>query len=207
MKQNFYVYEHFRKTDSKVFYVGKGFGNRALVKANRNKHWHNIVNKHGFDVRFVIKDVDEELAFFAEIERIDQLKRIGVRLCNLTNGGEGVAGYVATEETRKKLSKAHLGRKIPKWLSERYSFLRKGKPKSEEWKQKVSKANSGKVRSQKTKDLLSKIKSKVVVCVETNVEYKNAYIAEIETGITRSNISSVCRGVRKTAGGYSWRFK
>ena len=78
---------------------------------------------------------------------------------------------------------------------------------SEEWKQKVSKANSGKVRSQKTKDLLSKIKSKVVVCVETNVEYKNAYIAEIETGITRSNISSVCRGVRKTAGGYSWRFK
>jgi hypothetical protein len=207
MRQDFYVYEHFRKTDNKVFYVGKGFGNRASVKTNRNKYWHNIVNKHDFGVKFVVKNIDEDLALFAEMERIDQLKKIGVKLCNLTNGGEGVVGYVATEETKKKLSKAHLGRKIPKWLSEKYSALRKGKPKSDECKQKISKANSGKVTSQKTKDLLSKINSKTVVCVETNVEYKNAYIAEIETGITRSNISSVCRGVRKTAGGYSWRFK
>jgi hypothetical protein len=207
MRQDFYVYEHIRKTDGSVFYVGKGFGGRASRKTNRNKHWHNIVNKHGFDVRFVVKDVDEELSLLVEIERIDQLKKLGAKLCNQTNGGEGVTGYVATAETRQKLSEAHLGRKIPKWLSEKYSVLRKGKPKSEEWKQKVSKANRGKVRSQSAKDLISDAKSLTVICVETGVEYKNAYVAELQTGITRSGINRVCRGERKTAGGYRWRYK
>jgi hypothetical protein len=207
MRQDFYVYEHLRKTDGSVFYVGKGFGGRALRKTNRNKHWHNIVNKHGFDVRFVVKDVDEELSLLAEIERIDQLKKLGAKLCNLTNGGEGVLGYVATAETRKKLSEAHIGRKIPKWLSEKYSVLRKGKPKSEECKLKISKSNTGKIRSQATKDLLSGLKSFAVVCIETGVEYKNAYVAESQTGISRSGINRVCRGERKTAGGYHWRYK
>ena len=207
MRQDFYVYEHLRKTDGSVFYVGKGFGGRALRKTNRNKHWHNIVNKHGFDVRFAVKDVDEELSLLAEIERIDQLKKLGAKLCNLTNGGEGVLGYVATAETRKKLSEAHIGRKIPKWLSEKYSVLRKGKPKSEECKLKISKSNTGKIRSQATKDLLSGLKSFAVVCIETGVEYKNAYVAESQMGISRSGINRVCRGERKTAGGYHWRYK
>jgi hypothetical protein len=207
MRQDFYVYEHLRKTDGSVFYVGKGFGNRVTRKTNRNRYWHNIVNKHGFDVRFVAKKIDEELALLVEIERIDQQKKLGTKLCNLTNGGEGVVGYVATLETREKLSKAHLGRKIPKWLSEKYSILRKGKPKSEEWKRKVSIANTGKVRSEQHKQKISELKSISIVCVETNTEYKNAYVAELETGITRSSISMVCRGQRKTAGGFHWRFK
>jgi hypothetical protein len=207
MRQDFYVYEHIRKTDGSVFYVGKGFGGRALRKTNRNKHWHNIVNKHGFDVRFVVKDVDEELSLLVEIERIDQLKKLGAKLCNQTNGGEGVTGYVATAETRQKLSEAHLGRKIPQWQREKRSALQRGKPKSEECKRKISKSNSGKIRSQATRELLSDLRSFAVVCIETGVEYKNAYIAESQTGITRSGINRVCRGERKTAGGYHWRYK
>jgi hypothetical protein len=207
MRQDFYVYEHLRKTDNSVFYVGKGFGGRATKNTNRNKYWHNIVNKHGFNVRFVATQLDEELSFLVEIERIDQQKKIGANLCNLTNGGEGVSGYIATPETRAKLSKAHIGRKIPKWLSEKYSALRKGKPKSEEIKKKISIANTGKVRSEQHKQEMSKRKSMLVVCVETGVEYKNAYVAEFETGITRSNIGMACRGQRKTAGGFHWRYK
>ena len=207
MRQDFYVYEHLRKTDGSVFYVGKGYGSRATRQTNRNRYWHNIVNKHGFDVKFVATKLDEELALLAEIERIDQQRKLGIKLCNLTDGGEGVVGYVATPETRAKLSKAHLGRKIPKWLSDKYSALRKGKPKSDEWKKKVSLANTGKVRSEQYKQKMSEIKSLVVVCVETGVEYKNAYVAESQTGIARSGINRVCRGDRKTAGGYHWRYK
>ena len=207
MRQDFYVYEHLRKTDGSVFYVGKGHGSRATQQTNRNRYWHNIVNKHGFDVRFVVTNLDEELALLAEIERIDQQKKLGTKLCNLTNGGEGSTGYVATPETRAKLSKAHLGRKIPQWQREKYSAMRRGKPKSEECKRKISKSNSGKIRSQATKELLSDLRSFAVVCTETGVEYKNAYIAESQTGITRSGINRVCRGERKTAGGYHWRYK
>ena len=86
----FYVYEHIRNDTNAIFYVGKGKANRAYTQRNRNKHWHSIVNKVGFTVRFIVKDVDEELAYFAEEERIDQLKRLGIKLANINAGGAGV---------------------------------------------------------------------------------------------------------------------
>lgn len=102
---DFYVYEHTKLTDGLIFYVGKGRSYRAYHGfAHRNKHWCNIVKKHGHSVRFVVTCVDEELALLAEIERIDQLKSIGFSLCNMTNGGDGLSGYSPTEETRQKMS-------------------------------------------------------------------------------------------------------
>lgn len=86
----FYVYEHIRNDTNAIFYVGKGKGVRAYTKRNRNQHWHNIVNKVGFTVRFVVKDLDEELAYLCEEERIDQLTRLGVKLANICPGGRGV---------------------------------------------------------------------------------------------------------------------
>ena len=86
----FYVYEHIRNDTNAIFYVGKGKGVRAYTKRNRNQHWHNIVNKVGFTVRFVVKDLDEEFAYLCEEERIDQLTRLGVKLTNICPGGRGV---------------------------------------------------------------------------------------------------------------------
>ena len=89
----FYVYEHIRNDTNAIFYVGKGKKERAYRVHNRNEYWHNVVNKcNGYIVRFVVKDVDEELAYLAEEERIDQLKRLGIKLTNLTLGGEGASG-------------------------------------------------------------------------------------------------------------------
>jgi len=88
----FYVYEHIRNDTNAIFYVGKGKKERAYRVNDRNEYWKNIVNKTGYTVRFVIKDVDEELAYLAEEERIDQLKRLGIKLTNLTLGGEGASG-------------------------------------------------------------------------------------------------------------------
>lgn len=86
----FYVYEHIRNDTNAIFYVGKGKNLRAYTKRNRNDHWHNIVNKAGFTVRFVVKDLDEELAYLCEEERIDQLTRLGIKLSNICPGGKGV---------------------------------------------------------------------------------------------------------------------
>jgi hypothetical protein len=52
----------------------------------------------------VVKNVDEELAFLVEMECIDQLKKLGVNLCNMTNGGEGASGSKRSQETKNKLS-------------------------------------------------------------------------------------------------------
>jgi len=86
----FYVYEHIRNDTNAIFYVGKGKKERAYRINNRNEYWKNIVNKTGYTVRFVVKDVDEELAYLAEEERIDQLKRLGIKLANINAGGVGV---------------------------------------------------------------------------------------------------------------------
>jgi hypothetical protein len=86
----FYVYEHIRNDTNAIFYVGKGKKERAYRVNDRNEYWKNIVNKTGYTVRFVVKDVDEELAYLAEEERIDQLKRLGIKLANINAGGAGV---------------------------------------------------------------------------------------------------------------------
>lgn len=45
-----------------------------------------------------------------------------------------------------------------------------------------------------------------VMCVETNTQYKSISEASRITGVYHSNISAVCRGKRKSAGGYTWKY-
>ena len=103
----FYVYEHIRLDTNQVFYVGKGKNRRLQSSFDRNKYWHNVVNKAGFTAVKIVEHKDEELVLLAEIERIDQLKRIGIKLCNLTNGGEGTSGRVLSAESRSKIGVRH----------------------------------------------------------------------------------------------------
>lgn len=46
--------------------------------------------------------------------------------------------------------------------------------------------------------------SKEVWCIEMNRKFDSMRIAEKETGIPHSYISRCCRGLCKTAGGYTW---
>jgi hypothetical protein len=111
---NFYIYEHIRPDTGMVFYVGKGSGDRATVKHNRNPYWKNVVNKtKAFSVRKICKTENEELAFLIEQERIDQLKRLDIKLTNLTDGGEGA--YNPSNEVRLKMSQSKFGQKNPRF--------------------------------------------------------------------------------------------
>lgn len=47
---------------------------------------------------------------------------------------------------------------------------------------------------------------KKVLCVETNEIFSSLSEAERQTNISHENISKVCRGKRKTAGGYHWKY-
>lgn len=49
--------------------------------------------------------------------------------------------------------------------------------------------------------------SKMVVCVETGIEYYGMQDAMNKTNIHRRNINACCLGKRSTAGGYHWRYK
>jgi len=108
----FCVYEHIRPDTNAIFYVGKGSHRRAYSKHRRNKHWNSVVAKAGgYSVRIVADDIDEELSFLVEVERIDQLKRLGLKLTNKTGGGEGPSGYCHTDEAKRKIADAQRGEK------------------------------------------------------------------------------------------------
>lgn len=124
---SYYVYEHCRKNTGSVFYVGKGKGSRATKATGRSQYWQNVVAKaDGFVIKFVANDVDEELAFLAEVERIDQYQRIGARLCNLTTGGEGTSGRLMSEELKSRLREVTRERMAtPEAKKAHGSFMRK----------------------------------------------------------------------------------
>lgn len=100
----FYTYIHLRQSDNKVFYVGKGQGKRAWAHKGRNKHWKNIVTKHGLNVEICAQWSTEAEAFDHERFLIASFKAVGNRLANLTDGGEGVSGHLHSEEAKAKMS-------------------------------------------------------------------------------------------------------
>lgn len=186
----YYAYEHTKIGSNVPFYVGKGKLKRAYSLFGRNKYWQRIVNKYnGFEVKFLVKDVTEEFAFLVEEERIDQLQRLNIKLCNLTNGGEGPSGHKHTKETLLKLSK-----------------FQKGKKKSQEWKDKISLSNKGKTRTLAMNKQMSDLKKKSVMCINTNQIFSSAVEAGKYFNIHPSCITRVCRGLRETTKKLKWQY-
>jgi len=106
--KDYYVYLHKRKSDGKVFYVGKGTGNRAYQHSTRSRHHRRVAKKYGTIVQIYAKGLQEWYAYELEQELIAYYGRkdlgYGI-LVNYTDGGNGVA-FNLSEETRTKLSTA-----------------------------------------------------------------------------------------------------
>lgn len=98
-----YVYAHRRASDGRIFYIGKGsHPDRATTRDRRNAYWQAVVAKHGLTVEVVMHFATDALAQQCERDLIAWYGR--ENLTNLTDGGDGCAGLVPTEETRRKLS-------------------------------------------------------------------------------------------------------
>lgn len=67
LDNRFYVYLHRRLDNGKVFYVGKGTGNRAWLKDSRKSmDWKAVVNEAGYYVEIYRSNLTEEQAFSLE---------------------------------------------------------------------------------------------------------------------------------------------
>lgn len=100
--KDFYVYEHREGDTGRVFYVGKGRGNRLHSSSGRNKKWQNVRASQGFTAHKIYEGLSEIDAFRLEVEITTAY---GVE--NLTNtliGGGGVVGHRWTDEGRMMLS-------------------------------------------------------------------------------------------------------
>lgn len=148
--QPFYVYEHRRSDTGAVFYVGKGKGHRLRVTQHRTHYWRAVAERSGWSAHRVVWNIDEELAHLAEVELIDVYRRRGIRLCNLTDGGEGAAGFRWDVETLKRRAAAQRG--IPRPQT---SESMRGKPKSPEHRANLAAAKRGSKASEEARQKMS----------------------------------------------------
>ena len=139
MRNDFYVYTHKRATDGRVFYVGKGTKNRAYSKHGRNRYWQRVASKHGFEVDVVHQSLSETDALKKEIALIERFKSSGVRLANITAGGDGVRSDTYPDELRERMRKVTSARRPE--VRAKISQARLGSVVSDETKAKISAAS------------------------------------------------------------------
>jgi hypothetical protein len=137
----YYVYAYIRQSDNTPYYIGKGKKRRAYSK------YHNVsVPKDQTKIVFLEKNLTELGALALERRYIKWYGRkdIGTGiLYNRTDGGDTTTGYVPTEETRKKLSDSGKGKKRSVEFCENLSRSRKGHQVSEETRKKISDSKKG----------------------------------------------------------------
>ena len=161
----FCVYEHIRPDTNAIFYVGKGSHRRAYSKHRRNKHWNRVVAKAGgYSVRLIADGIEEDLSFLVEMERIDQLNRIGLKLTNKTDGGEGPSGMRHTDEAKRKIAEAQMG-------ENHWTF---GRGLSNEHKEKLRKARESFVFTDEIRKKLSDAGKRRTYTPETLVKMSKA---------------------------------
>lgn len=210
-----YVYVHRHADDEEIFYVGKGTGNRAWSRANRNRWWKFVASKHGFCVEIVQSGLSEYDAHTLEIWLIANLKREGRPLCNLTDGGEGRLGHASS---RRKTVYCSNGKTFPStleaasWLQENGFAKASGKSitaaclghKSmvygHRWSYKKCPP------AQKIRPVLWN--ARPVFC-SNGMRFQTASDAALWLGKPADagcRISRCCHGKRLTAYGYTWAF-
>ena len=161
-----------------------------IQNSDWNKDWeHNILGK--------FEDKQEAL----------NLEEMFIWLFDSTNEGYntstyGSGNYERTEEQKRKMSESHIGKHF-----------------SEEHKKKISEAQSGEKAYWYGKHFSEEHKKKISESMGVNgilqfskngefiAEYPSTKEAERQTGCYQQNICNCCKGERKSAGGFIWRYK
>jgi hypothetical protein len=133
------------KPDGTPFYVGKGALRRAKYLGERNPHHQAVVNKYGRKNVLIgmLECSTSSVAYELEKGLIKYLRYSGIKLTNFTDGGDG--GLNPTPETRKRLSEAAKKRGVSDACEKAKIAALKGKTLSEQHKNKLQQAQTGKI--------------------------------------------------------------
>lgn len=114
-------------------------------------------------------------------------------------------GGIFTKKIVPENVKAHMSETRKGKLNHNY-----GKHFTKEHREKIAESNRGQKRSEETKEKCRLIHEKAVSQYTKNGQliatYVSGKIASQETGVNAGHISKVCKGQRKSAGGYFWSF-
>ena len=175
------------KPDGTPFYVGKGTLKRSKnFKVGRNSHYTNVLNKHKPENILVgkLECSSEQSAFDLEKGLIKCLRNMGVELTNMTDGGEGLSGYVHTNDAKSKIGSSSKARGVSELCKLKSIESRKGKPLSNAWCKNLSIARRKRVITDETKDRLSEACKGRIVSKQTRIK-----ISDAQKGVKRPQMS------------------
>lgn len=186
---NFTTYAHY-KPDGTMFYVGKGSISRAHSRAGRNIVWKRTVEKHGgFKVEILGRWETEQEAFDHEIFLIDTIKKMGIPLVNIAEGGLGSTGFRHTEEHKTFKKKMMLDRNpmhVPELREkQRIALIEAMKRPEVRWHQ--SQVRLGKKLSESHIESLKNCHP-MKACIINGVEYKSLMEASRSLGIRHGTL-------------------
>ena len=204
------VYQHMNLRNGKS-YIGmtslnpKYRWNNGNGYQNNSKMWNDIQNsdwntdwKHSIIRQF--EDKDEALKYEAFL-----IAMLGTVRNGYNTSSYGGTSYKRTDETRKKISDNHAD-----FSGEKHPMF--GKHHSEETKKKMSESQIGKHFSEEHNNKISQSKGVNGILQfskngEFIAEYPSIHEAERQTGCNNSHICECCKGKRKSASGYIWKYK
>ncbi len=192
----------------KPIYIGKGQNNRMLEhfkdRKRLNTYFYNKLNKmileENIPIVIKLKEFeDEKEAIQMEIDLIRFLgkKKNGGLLYNTTDGGDGLSGYIFTDEVKEKMrenaviNKVHLhfsnnkgerhpmfGKKHKKSSIDKMSNAKKGTKQSPEWIEKRVSKLRGFELSKEHRDKISESNIGRIVSEETKYKQSIARIGK-----------------------------
>lgn len=199
------VYQHKRNDTGEVFYVGIGSTEKrayAKSKADRtNNHWFHVVNKAGYTVEIIMKDISWNEAQYAERYLIAFYGRRNLgtgSLVNLTDGGDGVCGMKHSEETKRKIGLDNL-------KPERLKISMKNI--------KLAHTSEARKKARDNRDYkhIGDVQKLPILQYDKEglfiKEWLSAKDAVKELKINYESINNCVRNKSKSAGNYVWRYK
>lgn len=202
--RRFYVYAYLRE-DGSPYYIGKGTKSRAFIDSGRP-----VKRPPPERITFLSTGLTEAEAFDLERHKIAEYGRkdnsTGI-LRNKSDGGEGPAGRVVTQESREKIRKANTGYKHTATAKAKM----KGRVMSVQSREAISNTLKGRLITKSHRDRLSVANAKRTYVVSspngTKILVNNLSKFAREHTLSAGHLVSVAAGRRKHHKGFTVRYE